>query len=243
MVWKISSSDKKHVKHFLKSQLDNPSVQRRIQQNITRTKVDISKKNVWKVLVGCLLTTQQRSGPESWVAKFIETKPFPLDYNTCLSKRDVEKFSFQTLSNSNGIRRTNRIASEIATNLTRLEEGLWIETLKNLRRLRKDAKQEVEREVADYIDANFAGFGPKQSRNLLQWLGLTRYEIPIDSRITKWLNNNFKLALNANTLQDRNYYHFVSDGIQHLSKACDVYPCVLDAAIFSSYDGDTRTKK
>jgi hypothetical protein len=36
--------------------------------------------------------------------------------------------------------------------------------------------------VAGYIQETFEGFGPKQSRNLLQALGLTRYEIPIDIR-------------------------------------------------------------
>ena len=33
------------------------------------------------------------------------------------------------------------------------------------------------------MSERLAGFGPKQARNLLQGLGLTRYEIPIDSRI------------------------------------------------------------
>ena len=45
-----------------------------------------------------------------------------------------------------------------------------------------ETPRETEAEVADYINDTFRGFGPKQSRNILQELGLTRYEIPIDNR-------------------------------------------------------------
>ena len=44
--------------------------------------------------------------------------------------------------------------------------------------------------------------------------------------------------IGSNALQDRNYYNFVSDGFQMLCKACCIMPCVLDAAIFSSFDED-----
>jgi hypothetical protein len=66
---------------------------------------------------------------------------------------------------------------------------------------------------------------------------LSRYEVPIDSRITKWLNEfGFPIRLTANALADRNYFEFVSDGFQRLAGACGIAPCVLDAAIFSSFD-------
>ena len=100
------------------------------------------------------------------------------------------------------------------------------------------------KEVADFIDDSFAGFGPKQARNLLQSLGLTRHEIPIDSRITKWLNEfGFPVRLSASALADPNYYCFVMDGFQALCRACEVAPCVLDAAIFASFDGGGWTEE
>jgi hypothetical protein len=75
-------------------------------------------------------------------------------------------------------------------------------------------------------------------------LGLTRYEIPIDSRITRWLNAfGFPVKLTAVVLQDRNYYNFVSEGFQRLCEACEIAPCVLDAAIFASYDKDLWTEE
>jgi hypothetical protein len=75
-------------------------------------------------------------------------------------------------------------------------------------------------------------------------LGLSRFEIPIDSRITKWLNSfGSPVRLTANAVADPAYYDFVSDGFQRLSEACEIVPCVLDAAIFSSFDGDGWTEE
>jgi hypothetical protein len=95
----------------------------------------------------------------------------------------------------------------------------------------------METEAADFIDSHLKGFGPKQSRNLLQNLGLTRYGVPIDSRTTKWLNDfGFPVTLSATAMADLDYYRFVSEGFRELCDACGIYPCLLDAAIFSSFD-------
>jgi hypothetical protein len=94
------------------------------------------------------------------------------------------------------------------------------------------------------VDDQLRGFGPKQSRNLLQMLGVTRYEIPLDSRSTRWLNEfGFPLQLSAQALADRGYYHLVLDGMQALCARARVYPCVLDAAIFASYDTRPWTER
>lgn len=248
--WGIAPEDIKRVKDFynaIKNDKEHGKyVQDRIKRNIERKKGPyISKQRVWYVLVGCLLTTQQRSGQQGTVSRFISQRPFPLAYKTCLSKRNnVEKYSRQTLSDFQGIRFTNKIPLQISKNLTLLEEeGLWADILTELKKLRQKTTRGKEREVADYINDNFHGFGPKQSRNFLQWLGLTRYEIPIDSRVVKWLKDfGFPGALSANALSDKDYYHFVSDGIQELCRASDIYPCAFDAAIFISLDGKSRKK-
>ncbi len=139
-----------------------------------------------------------------------------------------------------GIRRSTKIAEEVAYNFRWLErDGGWHEAEEQIERLRGNRTQNTEMETANFIDDNLKGFGPKQSRNLLQELGITRYEVPIDSRITRWLNDfRFPVTLSAVALSDRNYYRFVSEGKRELCDACAVYPCLLDAAIFSSYDKD-----
>jgi hypothetical protein len=131
----------------------------------------------------------------------------------------------------------NRIADEVAENLALLEDGLWHEVRRQLRRLERRHRPEAEREVANFIGDHLKGFGPKQSRNLLQALGLTRYEIPIDSRISKWLSEfRFPIPVSTAALGGRDYYEFVLDVIQDLCRRCKIYPCVLDAAIFASFE-------
>lgn len=244
IVWQVYSNDIIKVKKFVELHRNNPFVQQRIQRNLADKKAIISLDEFWFAMVSCLLTTQQRSGPDTPVSHFILTKPFPLSYALCKSQDVLYDFAHEILTNFGGIRRTNRLSKEIATNFSALQQSLWDRTCYVLEELRANLNAQKERKSAEFIDEHFMGFGPKQSRNLLQTLGLTRFEIPIDSRITKWLNEfGFPVTLSASALSDRNYYNFVSDGIQQLCEQSDVYPCVFDAVIFSSYDGDKWVEK
>jgi len=130
----------------------------------------------------------------------------------------------------------DRISDDLASNFERLEKGEWNRTLRECNRLTRNVGKKIECEVADVIDG-FKGFGSKQSRNLLQDLGITRYEIPIDSRVTNWLNDGeFPFKLSATALADPGFYRFLSDGIQELCMKSDVFPCIFDAAVFASAD-------
>ena len=96
---------------------------------------------------------------------------------------------------------------------------------------------DVERRAALVVHENLKGFGPKQSRNLWQGLGLSRFEIPADSRIAKWLREyGFPVEVSATSLGDLPVYLLVMDGFQALCREVGVLPCVLDAAIFASFD-------
>ena len=235
ILWEVSSEDIQKTKTFVELHHNNKFVQARIKRNLARTKPRITKAVFWRNLISCLVTTQQRSGPNSLVSKFLNSKSFLLDYSLCKSKSQIEFAAEQILAKYR-LRRSNVLAKEIKENLICFE-GHWKEISGQLEELRINQNIKTERSTAGYFQEKFKGIGPKQSRNLLQSLGLTRYEIPIDSRITKWLNSfGFPVKLTAQGLSDINYYNFISDGIQHLCKKSNLYPCVLDAAIFSSFD-------
>jgi hypothetical protein len=237
ITWHTEPEDIEKVRAFCESHRDDPFVRRRIERNLGETEQEISEEWFWQVMVGCLLTTQQRSGPSSPVSAFFNTRPFPLRYELAVQQDDLEPHTKKVLTDFGGIRRFNKIASAVATNLDRLEAGLWSKTLETVNRLDRHSSPADEREAATFIDDHFKGFGPKQSRNLLKWLGLTKYEIPLDSRITKWLNEfGFPVRLSAGALSDQNCYNFVSDGVQELCAQSNIYPCVLDAVIFTSFD-------
>lgn len=241
--WRVTQKDIQTVRDLVKAYEDNALVQDRLARNLAADKPRVTRQRFWKHLVISLLTTQQRSGPGSAVARFANTRPFPLKYAYCSQTTHKQAFFQKTLSSFGGIRRHNRLAEELAINLERIQDGLWREIRLLLDALRTSVDRGLEVEAADFIDERLAGFGPKQARNLLQVLGLTRYEIPIDSRIVKWLNaHGFPVTISPAALGDRAYYGFVTDGICQLAEASGVWPCVLDAAIFVSFDSGGWTK-
>jgi len=132
------------------------------------------------------------------------------------------------------------------TNLAFLEQGGW----DSLEQFAKDLIQQrksspvpdhylLEREAARHIQKHYNGFGPKQSRNFWQSLGLTRYEFVLDSRILKWLrSNDFPMPLSSMALGEEEYYCFVSDILREWCVQSAILPCVFDAAVFSSFDNE-----
>jgi len=141
------------------------------------------------------------------------------------------------LTDFGGIRLTTTISSQLAHNLSLLEDGLWLEVFQVLRELKNGRSAKAERTAAAFIANMFKGFGPKQSRNLLQFLGLTRYEVLVDSRTVKWLRwFGFPLDPSGGSLSNPEYYNLIVDGLQVLCRKARIYPCILDAAIFTSFD-------
>lgn len=229
----------KAVKSLFENYKDHPMVQYRRRHNLAKRKPPVAIDRFWYALVAALLTTQQRSGPSSPVARFICSKPFPLDYTLVREARSPKSLFERTLRNFDGIRRHTVIAGQLADNLERMWDGGWTTISAQLNRLASDASRQDEIEAANFLADTFNGIGPKQARNLLQGLGLTQYEIPIDSRIAKWLNQHgFPFPISAAAMSDRSYYALVMEGVSQLCSASNISPCLLDAAIFVSYDGE-----
>ncbi len=235
--WVIDDADTRKVRTFVKEWSDDPFVRARIEHNLTDVKPPITREAFWSGLYACLLTTQQRSGPTSPVTKFLLRKPSPLRLSVCESQDNLPTYVTRVLTKSGGLRRTTIIGKELQANLPMLQGEGWKEVWQHLEAVRLEQTVGVERAGANFIKERFRGFGPKQSRNLLQCLGLNRYEIPLDSRVTKWLQAfGFPIGLSAAILGDIQYYEFVLDAVQELCRKAEVFPCLLDAAIFASFD-------
>lgn len=240
--WNITEKDIQKVKDVMTTN-ENEFVKKRRERNVEKQNIVIEKDSIIKTMMMCLLTSQQRAGPNSKVGKFLLLEPFPITLQSLENVVEIENCVWEILKNNGLTRFINNISSFFASNLEKIESENWaiIQELNELKD--KDSKKE-ERDVADRLAEKFKGFGPKQSRNFLQALGLTKYEIPIDSRITNWLSDfGFPVSLTSSPLGDKGYYHFVSDGIQELCEKAEIYPCLLDAAIFSSFDNGEWTDK
>ncbi len=238
--WNISQSDIDKVKKVI-AENENAFLQARQLRNVEKQNIVIDKDKIIKTMIMCLLTSQQRSGPNSTVGQFLRLDPFPVTIEKFTAVNKVEEFIKDTLQQNGLTRYVNRISSFFASNYGKIVKRNWI-LINDLEELKISDSKIKERNIANNLANDFNGFGPKQSRNFLQALGLTKYEIPIDSRITTWLNDfGFPVALTSSPLGDKGYYHFVSDGIQELCEKAEIYPCILDAAIFSSFDNDEWT--
>lgn len=241
--WEIEPKEIDAIQNFIQKN-SGPFVQARRSRNVERENVVINKNTVLKSIAMCLVTSQQRSGPDTPVARFLRLEPFPFTYSQLKAKDDVHGYVLAVLT-QNGLKRyINRIANFYSSNFDKLERQNWalIKVLNDL--LLHPANKENERRIARKIKKDLKGLGPKQSRNFLQALGLTQFEIPIDSRITDWLKaREFPVPLSSTALQDEKYYEFVSDGIGFLCAQTGILPCLLDAAIFSSVDQGKWTKE
>ncbi len=239
ITWQVSEEDVKFIQEFYQQHKSNNSViTERIRRNVNREGMIFSKEDFWKSLVTCLLTTQQRSGPNSAIVRFLQQAPFPLSYAICREESSLANYAGKELKNFGGIRRSSLIGEEISVNLAWLENKGWEEVENIWEKLIADDTPEKERVASSVIIKNLKGFGPKQARNLLQMMGLTKYEIPIDSRIMKWMKEfGFPLELSAKGMADEEYFNFILDGFKEMCEAANIYPCLMDAAIFTSFDG------
>ncbi|NTU52315.1 MAG: hypothetical protein HGA97_01155 [Chlorobiaceae bacterium] len=218
---------------------DDEIVVDRQHRNVDRYDLDISRGKVWKTHIGCLLTSQQKSSVGSPIQRFLDSSSQLLSIGHCDSLNDLKEFAFKELKESPGIRFTDKISEHINTNHDRLSKGRWSELLDILHPfVLTPCSKEEERAAAERIPDILKGFWPKQSRNFLQWLGLTQYEIPIDSRIIKWLketgNSTTKALLPPAAFSDKDYYCCILDAIQGLCRDAQVLPCMFDAAVFAS---------
>jgi len=231
--WRISETDLLKITDFVNQQ-SNEYVANRVAKNINYHRLFINRDTILHALLYSMILPNMKHSIDSPVASFFKKRPSPFIYVKIKTALDVNEYIFNTLK-KNGILLDKKKSPEFfAVNFDLLESSNWalIDILKKKLRYKED--KQAEREIADYIDTMFKGFGAIEARIFLQYLGLTRYEIPIDSFVSEWLNDfGFPIHISTTALQDRGYYHFVSDGIQLLCNKANIYPCVLEAAIYS----------
>jgi thermostable 8-oxoguanine DNA glycosylase len=236
-VWEINKTTLQRWRKFVVSNIKNDLVVDRQRRNVGRKDIDLSKSSLWKVFVGCQVTTQQRSGPNTPVSRFMSSASPALNYHACRREPSVQGELKRELAAA-GLRRAPTISKNLTRILEELEDGEWKILLRHLSTLESNTTKGKEQKVAEYLQlGKYPGLGPKQSRNFIQWIGLSRYEIPLDSRVLKKLKElGCSFVPRAVALSDETVYRFVQSGLQQIAYELDIYPCVLDACIFSSVD-------
>lgn len=233
----------------------NPFVKDRIKRNIEKPPPEVTRDRIWRSHLVAQLTSQQRVGPDTPVSRFLREEIATVDLQRCLESRDVSGLLASTLQKYGGIRFYSKIGEACDRNLCLLERDGgrgWKELEERLQKLKELRQREPvardfreERQVCRFLYEGIGGegfhrIGPKQSRNLLQVMGLTRYETPLDSRVTMWINENIDIPyyLTAGGLSDPGFYDFNMDLVQEACREAGILPCVFDAAVFTSFSPD-----
>jgi hypothetical protein len=233
--WRIEPGDAERVRRLVLDQRNAPIVRARRERNVAAEPPPGDRTVIWRAIVGGLLTSRRRSDPAHPVSRFLRHRPFALDYERCASHPDPFSLLQATLHDCGGLGGARGLADQLADNLDWLEDGGWDLLESQLDLLRPRRGGDRERRVADWLDDSLYGFGPRESRRLLLMLGLTRYELPIDARVSQWLNRlPATPRISARAFSDRAYYQLTLDGIQQLSDAADTLPCILDASILAA---------
>ena len=185
-IWTIDNTVLENIRKVIIDNIDSKLAKERKSKNIEKKGIDLSKNNVWKILVGCEITSRQKSGENSPTDQLLKSGSKLFDFNYC---KNNHNFIIDELKKFN-LRRYNTIAEWLILIIKEWELGEWDILQKKLTLLKKDHSKEDEKQVIDYLrSGKYKGLGLKQSRNFLQWLGLSIYEIPIDSRVIKVLEN------------------------------------------------------
>ena len=234
LIWKLGDSDINRIRDFVKK-YRNPNVEKIINKNINHVDRVVDKDSLLRAMLICLMSSETDSYPESRINQIFSKKPFLLSCQYLFKVSNIEyafKETFQTFGVTKYLK---KVPKYFSANFDFLVETNWDLESEINRSLDHELTKYDERELADRVDKSFKGFGSKEARSFLLALGVTRYEIPIDNKLLKWLKNfDFPIKFSKIALQDILFYHFVSDGIQKLCEISEIYPCVLYASIISS---------
>jgi thermostable 8-oxoguanine DNA glycosylase len=231
LIWKLSDSDINKVRDYVNTN-KNQNVERIINRNINHIDRIIDKDSLLRTMLICLLSSETDSYPENKIEQMLIKRPSLLNYQYLFKVRNIE-FLLQQVFQTFGITKyVNKVPKYFSTNFEFLEESDWILESDLNRSLEQELTKFDERRLADMVDKSFKGFGSKEARCFLLALGVTKYEIPIDFKLIKWLENFcFPIKFSKTALQDVLFYHFVSDGIQKLCEISEIYPCILYTSI------------
>ena len=246
LVLQLEPMDAQKVAALAAAQAGHPDVLERLRRNVEGPPPPVTRGALWNAQVMCLITTQNKSGQGSRVDLLLQSKA--LDIEKCPQPPgEVEAWAAGILEKSK-LRRWKLVSKLLATNYERLthdwtELEAWSDALTRQRLMGPiPSHSDLERQAARFLQKHLKGLGPKQSRNFWQSLGLTRYEVPVDSRVLRWCRKELELDLPSPALSDNKFYEMVVDALGALCQQVNVLPCLFDAAVFSLFERTVETE-
>lgn len=123
--WNITDKDIQNIKKVLIDN-ENPFLIKRRERNVHRQNIVINEDVIIKTMIACLLTSQQRSGPNSVVGRFLSKEPFPINFEIISKVDKIEDYLKQELKKNGLTRYINRISQFFASNIKKIEKDNWL---------------------------------------------------------------------------------------------------------------------
>ena len=228
----ITKNELRSYEKFIKKCEDNERVERCRNKNILRNGTVISEGKFWRCFVIAILTTQTKSGKGSALEEFIKTKPNILNYKYCIKIEGKESIEREVTKGVTRFR--ERACLYISEAIGKFKQGFWRDVKTQLKIIETDTTLKKERETSDFIRKNFKGVGRKQSRNIIQMMGLSKYVLPIDSRVVKKVEELSGITLNKK-ISGKDYLQ-LEDRLQEICESIGIYPCIFDACAFNTQE-------
>ena len=174
----IEENDIQAIKKIIHDESNNDFVKNRINI-INKPKTSI--EDFWYAIIIGLLSSQQKSGPNSPVSKILNKKPFEFSLSILSSKKNIQLYVLSVLNSYKGIRFNNRISKFVAEDFLVFNQEIKQikEKINSIVTSTEDKRGSLEKDFCLFLKDKFKGVGPKQSRNILLSIGLSKYEIPV----------------------------------------------------------------
>ncbi len=232
----------------------------------------LTEKNFWKKLVVCLATSQSASGEKSLVQYMVCKKDQLLDpasdiYQDNQQSEDqlfkaIEKYvsTVKQRKEMRGVRFASKFSEFVAKAWFILFKHGFVKcylsklnfVYSHISNMTDEDKRYNEISITAMLEL-LPGIGFKQSRNVLQYLGVSQQVIPIDSRWCKLLedrkffsrnpDNDFLVIISSvksskihELLQEQKYYLILEEFLLRICSCLDIEPYLFDALMFASHN-------
>jgi N-glycosylase/DNA lyase len=237
-------ADVRRLRTTFASLKDHDLVKERFEKNIAPMARKPGRSGIWRQLTTALATSGTRSTEGSGMWRLAHERVFPLRLTQVRSWYPKIEKPAEQVFRSYRVRFPLRKAQFVTANyktlfrdggikeLDDLIEQLWTLRQSPARQTERACREE-RRICGEVLQVGLKGIGNKQCRNWLQGVGLLRYEVPLDSRVLKFLKPMMKgIPLEQELLGTAAYYHFIEDAVQALCRKARILPCVVDAMMF-----------
>jgi len=136
--WEVDDADIERVRAVVAAKAKSQLLIDRVAQKRSNSISPVERARFWNKLVGCMLSSAQRSGPDAPIAKFQRLNPFPLRLEVCEARCDLSVIAQERLKGFGGIASSKRIPKQLCTNVLLMKGKAWAACAEELERLQME---------------------------------------------------------------------------------------------------------